>query len=104
MSDPIKTDLKLPEGLVEALPLLAAAVVGLYAFKSFELPELVIKLFNNLIFRLAFLAVLLVPTMKDMPGVAVSLVLIFLLTLHYIDKQETKENFAYVESFRNQTR
>lgn len=104
MSDLTKTDLKLPPGVAEVLPLIAAALVGLYSFKSFELPAFVVSLFNNLIFRLVYLAVLLIPMMNNMPGVAVSLVLIFLLTLHYIDKQETKETFAYVESFRTQTR
>jgi hypothetical protein len=81
-----------------------ALFIGLYGLtlSRVELPDYVRNLFNNNIFRVVWLFLLLVFNFNKVPHVAITIALVFVLTLHYINEQEIKENFAYLESFRNQ--
>ncbi len=79
-----------------------ALFLGLYgvALSRVELPDFVRNLFNNAIFRVVFLALLLVFRFDKQPSVALTVAIVFVLTLQYLHAQEVRENFAYLESFR----
>ena len=81
-----------------------ALFVALYgiALSRIELPGYIRNLFNNNIFRIVFLSLLLVQSFDKAPHVALSIALVFVLTMYYLGEQEIKENFAYLESFRAQ--
>jgi len=84
---------------------LLALFIPLYALNlgKMELPCYIRNLFNNTIFRIVFLSLLLVYRFENAPHVALSVALVFVLTLDYLGNRETKENFAYLESFQNQS-
>lgn len=67
------------------------------------LPHYVQNLFKNTIFKIVFLSLLLVYRFEKSPHIALAVALVFVLTLNYIGEQETKENFEYLEAFRNQS-
>jgi hypothetical protein len=82
-----------------------ALLVALYASKSsVKLPKFVKNLFNNSIFRVVFLSLLLTQYFNKAPHVALAVALVFIMTLYFIEEQEIKENFAYIDSFRSQAR
>ncbi len=72
-----------------------------YAGARMELPGYIRNLFNNNIFRVVFLTLLLMQNFNKAPHVAITVALVFVLTLHFLSEQEVKENFAYLEAFRN---
>lgn len=75
-------------------------LVTLYGAKSnVKLPQFIRDLFKNNIFRVVFLSLLLVFKVNSSPTVAFTVALVFVLTMHYINQQEIKENFEYVEAF-----
>ena len=83
-----------------------ALFLGVYAIIAarVELPGYLKNLFNNNIFRIVFLSLLLTQNLNKVPHVAITVALLFVLTLHYLNEQEIKENFAYLETFRNNLR
>lgn len=80
-----------------------ALFLGLYAYSlgRMGLPNYIRNLFSNNIFRVVFLSLLLTQNLDKSPHVAVTVALVFVITLHYLGEQEIKENFAYLEAFRN---
>ena len=83
-----------------------ALFLGIYAYAAsrMELPGYLRNLFNNNIFRVVFLSLLLTQNLNKSPHVAIFIALVFVITLHYLGEQEIKENFAYLETFRNNLR
>jgi|LakMenE18May11ns_1017448.scaffolds.fasta_scaffold8760772_1 hypothetical protein len=67
-----------------------------------KLPTYIKDLFNNTIFRIVFLSLLLVYRFNNSPHVALTVALLFVLGLDYLYTQQIKENFIYLESFRSQ--
>lgn len=65
-----------------------------------ELPPSIKNLFNNNIFKVVWLSLLLILNFNKMPHVALTVALVLVLTLHQINKQEIKENFAYLEYYQ----
>lgn len=84
------------------LNLALAVVVALYAYKRYEIPTMIKDVVNNDIFRLVFLTVFITPVLRKTPSLAVTLAILFLMTLYYINEQEKRENMIYVESYRQQ--
>jgi hypothetical protein len=78
-----------------------ALFLGLYAIalSRMELPPFVRELFNNSIFRVVFLTLLLTQNFDNAPHVALTVALIFVVTLHYINEQEVEEELAYFETY-----
>lgn len=66
-----------------------------------ELPEYIKTLFRNNIFRIVFLSLLLIYSFNATPYVALAIALVFVLTLYFLNHEETKENFAHLERFKN---
>jgi hypothetical protein len=81
-----------------------ALFLGLYglALGRMELPDYIRNLFTNNIFRVVWLSLLLIFNLNKAPHVGIAIALIFVLTLNYLNQMEVKENFIYLESFRNQ--
>ncbi len=63
------------------------------------LPHYIRNLFNNTLFRIAFLSLLIVFGFNKSPQVAIVVALIFVLTLQFLKEQEVKENLEYYEQF-----
>jgi hypothetical protein len=68
---------------------------------NLPLPPYVRNLFKNEIFRVLFLSLLIVFRFDKAPSMALMIAIIFVLTLQMINNQEIKENFAYIEAYRN---
>jgi hypothetical protein len=82
--------------------IILAVIVAMYAsMVRVELPEYIKTLFRNNIFRIVFLSLLLIYSFNAAPHVALIIALVFVLTLYYLNYEETKENFAHLERFRN---
>jgi len=100
----MKLDLSILDNqYVAALLAIFLGVYGIAAARM-ELPDYIKNLFNNNIFRIAFLSLLLTQNFDRAPHVAITVALIFVLTIHYLSEQEIKENFAYLEAYRNTIR
>lgn len=68
--------------------------VALYASKSrVYLPPTIKQLFQSDIFRVLFLSLLLIHRFDQVPHVAIFVSLVFLLTMHHLNKNEMVENF-----------
>lgn len=77
-----------------------ALFVGLYASfvgSTNKLPSFIRDLFNNPIFRILILSVLLIHNFGSSPHVALAVVLIFTFTMYTLRLQEVKENFIYLD-------
>ena len=64
------------------------------------LPAWLTKLFKNDIFRVVFLSLLLMFNFEKAPHVALTVALVFVVTLHYINENDAKEQFGLLETFR----
>lgn len=98
-------DLKVLDNEVVASVL--ALVIALYAATvgmKTPIPPFIVKLFKNPIFRVAFMSILLIHGFEKTPHVAFAVSLIFVLTLHYINKQEMEENYVMAEGYKAQLR
>jgi predicted neutral ceramidase superfamily lipid hydrolase len=85
------------------IPIIVLFII-IYALNigKIELPCYIKNLFKNTIFRILFLSLLLVYKFEKAPYIALIIALIFVLTLDYLTIEETKENFAYLESLKTQ--
>lgn len=81
-----------------------ALFISLYALDlaKMRLPTYIKNLFNNTIFRVVFLSLLLVFRFDNSPHVALTIALLFVLTLDYLNYNDVNENFAYLESYIDQ--
>ncbi len=69
-----------------------------FALERVELPDFLKHLFNNNIFRVVFLSLLLVYTFDKAPYVALFIAFVFVVTLEYLNQAEIIENISYLES------
>lgn len=67
-----------------------------FALSRVELPGWLRNLFNNDIFRVVFLSLLLIHNFDRAPHVGVAIALIFVITIHYANVQETKKKLAHL--------
>jgi hypothetical protein len=74
-------------------------LVGVYAYKNWELPAVITNLFKNDIFRLVFLSLFIIPVIMKSYQIAVILAIFYMLTMIYIDINDTDENLALTETF-----
>ena len=72
-----------------------------FALSRVQLPGYIRNLFNNDIFRVVFLSLLLIHNFNRTPHVAVAIALIFVITLHYLHEQEIKETISYYNDYKN---
>ena len=88
----------------EFVAVLVALFIGLYALNlgKMKLPTYIKNLFNNTLFRIVFLSLMLVYRFDNAPHVALAVALAFVLTLDYLSTDQIKENFEYYEAFKYQ--
>ena len=79
-----------------------AAILYALNMSKIKLPCHIKKLFNNPIFQMVFLSLLLVYNFEKSPHVAITIVLVFVLTLEYLNKEKMYENCKYLKSFAQQ--
>jgi len=73
-----------------------------YNLGKMKIPSYIRKLFDNTIFKIVFLSLLLIFNFKNTPHIALVIAIIFVLTLDALNNQEAKENIMYYEAFVNQ--
>lgn len=84
----------------EYVTIISAMLVALYGSREhIKLPNFIKTLFKNNIFRVVFLSSLLVYKFESNPQIALTVALVFVLTMYFIDQQEEKESFAYVGAY-----
>ena len=83
--------------IIRAALILFIILYGLNLSKI-KLPPYIKDLFNNTIFKIAFLSLLLMTNLHKDPHVAIIVSVVFVLTLEYLNNEEIKENFMYLES------
>lgn len=88
----------------EFIAVVVALFVVLYALNlgKMKLPDYIKNLFNNTLFRIVFLSLLLVYRFDNAPHVALTVALVFVLTLDYLNTEQVKENFEYFENFQHE--
>ncbi|QKF93943.1 hypothetical protein QKU48_gp0485 [Fadolivirus algeromassiliense] len=88
----------------EFIAVVVALFIGLYALNlgKMKLPTYIKNLFNNTLFRIVFLSLMLVYRFDNSPHVALTVALVFVLTLDYLSTEQIKENFEYYEAFKSQ--
>lgn len=74
-----------------------ASVYGTMA--RVKLPDFVVALFKNDVFRVVFLSLLLMYRLEKAPHVAIIVALVFVFTLDYISRMEAKEHFGVVRNY-----
>lgn len=72
-----------------------------YVLINFGLPNLIKDLFNNSIFRMVFLALLLVNIFNKSILISIMILIIYVITLDYLYQQEVVDNLINLESFNN---
>ena len=87
----------------ELLSFITAAFLLLYGITlaRMDIPDGFRNLFNNNIFRVLFLSLLIAFGFKKSPHVAIIIALVFVLTLNILNEKEIEENFEMYENFIN---
>jgi hypothetical protein len=74
--------------------ILLAFIVALYAsMLCAKLPNYIVALFRNDIFRVLFLSLLLIYSFKSKPEIALIIAIIFVITLEFLNYREAIENY-----------
>jgi len=60
------------------------------------LPPVLHNLFNNLLFRVVFLALVVYYGLRKSPTVSITVALLFVLTLHYLNEKEMFDDLNYI--------
>ena len=86
----------------DAVVIVLTIIVILYAsYLRVEMPNYIKTLFENNIFRIIFLSLLLILAFNQAPHVAITMAIIFVLTLYFLNEHEAKESFRNLERFKN---
>jgi hypothetical protein len=86
----------------EYTSIILGTLLALYSSNArIPLPEFIKQLFKNPIFRIVFLSLLLIYRFDNAPHVALTISLIFILTMHVLKSDEEKESLEYLEAYRN---
>jgi hypothetical protein len=60
------------------------------------------NLFNNAIFRVVFLSTLVVYGFRESPHIAITIALLFVLSLQFLKEKDIEDNFKYYEQLVDQ--
>ena len=86
----------------EYVSITLGVLLAVYGANAREpLPDFIMKLFKNPIFRVVFLSLLLVYKFENAPSVSLTVAMIFVITMHFINSQEEVEAFEDLEAFRS---
>lgn len=79
-----------------------ASVIYVLSLSNIKLPCSVKNLFDNIIFKMVFLSLIMVYTFEKSPHVALIIALVFVMTLEYLNKEKMYENCEYLKSYIDQ--
>jgi len=68
-----------------------------------KLPKYIEDLFNNPLFKVFFLFLIVGYNINKAPHVALIIAIAFVFTLEYVNHNMIRENFAYLEFYQNQS-
>jgi hypothetical protein len=80
-----------------------ASAVYVLSLSNIKLPCSIKTLFNNTIFKMVFLSLILVYTFERTPHIALIIAVIFILTLDYLNNEKMYENCNYLKSYMEQS-
>jgi len=78
---------------------LAILVAAYVALPVMSIPNWLRNLFQNDIFRVLFLSLLLIYRFDNAPHVALAIALVFVLSLDYLSQLEQKEDFETINQY-----
>lgn len=81
--------------------LLTTVLIVYGARINLPIPDFIRKLFKNDVFRVVFLMLLLVFKAEASPSLALLIALVFLVIMGAINNLEVRENFQYIEAYKN---
>ncbi|ARF09391.1 hypothetical protein Indivirus_1_14 [Indivirus ILV1] len=84
------------------LTVLIIIVFIVLLFVKIEIPLYIKKIFKNTLFKILFLSLLLIYTFEKSPYIALIVALVFVIITDSLTFDETKKNFAYLESLKTQ--
>jgi hypothetical protein len=73
----------------------------IYVASKVQLPKGYMELYNNAIFRVAFLILLATINYGKAYHVAITLAFVYTLSILYLHEYNTNENFAYLKAYQN---
>lgn len=79
-----------------------ASIIYVLSLSKIKLPCSIKNLFNNIIFKMVFLSLIFVYNFEKSPHVALTIALVFIMTLDYLNQEKMYENCAYLKSFIEQ--
>ncbi len=79
---------------------LLTAVLYILFLDNIQVQQYIKKMFDNVLFRILFLSLLLVYIFNKSPCIVIFIALIYVLSYDYIKRNEVKENFIYLEAFK----
>lgn len=79
-----------------------ASVIYVLSLSNIKLPCSVKNLFDNIIFKMVFLSLIMVYTFEKSPHIALIIALVFVMTLEYLNKEKMYENCEYLKSYIDQ--
>lgn len=83
--------------------ILLGICIGIYAMMAHnKLPNFIVTLFKNDIFRIIYISLLFIYKFEDAPHIALTIALIYIITLDYILKREMEENFSVIKDYKQQ--
>ena len=80
------------------------AIIVYSSLGALNPPSFLKNMFKNEMFRFVFLSLILIHGFRTTPHIALFIALAFIVTGYYINKQETMENFAYLETYKGLVR
>jgi hypothetical protein len=89
---------------IASIIIVFSGILFLLNINRIKLPCQVKKLFNNPIFKMVFLSLLLVYNFNRSPGISLTIALIFVLTLDYLNTEKMYENCEYLKSYVEQNK
>jgi hypothetical protein len=79
-----------------------SSIIYVLSLSNIKLPCSVKNLFDNIIFKMVFLSLIIVYTFEKSPHVALIIALVFVMTLEYLNKEKMYENCEYLKSYIEQ--
>lgn len=73
----------------------------IYVASKIQLPKTYMQLYDNSIFRIVFLILLATINYGHAYHIAVTLALVYTLSILYLHEYNTRENFAYLKAYQN---
>lgn len=89
---------------IASMVIIFAGILYVLSLNNIKLPCSVKNLFNNTIFKMIFLSLLVVYTYEKTPYIALTIAVVFVMTLDYLNTEQMYENCTYLQTFIEQNK